>query len=262
VLGALPVAAIDAGLVVRCLEPIWSAKTETASRVRGRIEAVLDWAKAMGYRRGENPAAWKGNLAHALPKRSEVAAVSHHAALPYAELAAFMAELRQRDGMAARALEWTILTACRTGEAIGATWGEFDEEARTWTIPAERMKAGREHRVPLSEPALALLARVDRTGSRIFPLSNMAMAMTLRRMGRGDLTVHGFRSSFKDWASEQTSTPREIVETALAHVNGDRVEAAYARSDLLAKRRDMAERWATFCDGPREAKVIPLRSAV
>jgi integrase len=258
-LGSLPVSAIDTALVVRVLQPIWTTKPETAGRVRGRIEAILDYAKAIGFRTGENPAAWKGNLAHALPARQKVRKVEHHASLPYAELPAFMADLRARDGLAARCLEFVILTACRTGEAIGATWQEIDEEARLWCIPAERMKAGRDHRVPLAGAAMALLADLPRDRAKLFGVSNMAMAMTLRRMGRGDLTVHGFRSTFATWCKD-TGIPAELREMALAHAEGDKVAAAYTSgAEVLDRRRELAERWARFCDGAERGRVMPLR---
>jgi integrase len=248
-LGALPVGAIDTGLVVRVLQPIWTTKPETAGRVRGRIEAVLDYAKAIGFRSGENPAAWKGNLAHALPARHKVRQVEHHASLPYAELPAFMAELRERPGRAARCLEWVILTACRTAEAIGATWPEIDEEARLWCIPGARMKAGRPHKVPLSGAAMALLAELPREAPKLFGGSNMAMAMLLRRMGRANLTVHGFRSTFATWCKD-IGIAAELREMALAHAEGDKVAAAYTSgAEVLDRRRELAERWARFCAG-------------
>jgi integrase len=228
--------------------------------VRGRIESVLDWAAARGYRQGENPARWRGHLDNLLPRRSKIARIKHHAALAYGDLPAFTTELREREGMAARALEFAILTAARTGEVIGATWPEIDLGARLWVIPAERMKAGREHRVPLSEPVAALLVSLPRKGSRVFPVSNMAMLMLLRRMGRDGLTAHGFRSTFSDWCAEQTSTPSEVREMALAHVVGDKVEAAYRRGDLFEKRRDLAEAWARFCGGD-QGDVVPLHRA-
>jgi integrase len=257
-MGELPVAAVDVGLVMKAVEPIWTAKPETASRVRGRIEAVLDWATARGYRQGENPARWKGHLENLLPQKSKVARVEHHAALPYGDLATFIAALRQEDGVAARALEFAILTAARTGEVIGATWAEIDLEARVWAVPAERMKAAREHRVPLSKPACAILAQMQavRQNEYVFPggrvgrpMSNMGMLMLLRRMGRGDLTAHGFRSAFSDWCAEKTNFPSEVREMALAHAVGDKVEAAYRRGDLFEKRRQLADAWARFCDG-------------
>ena len=276
--GDLPVAAIDAGLVVQVLDPIWATKPETASRVRGRIEAVLDAATVRGYRQGPNPAQWKGNLAHILPARSKVRRVEHHAALPFDELPAFLAALGERPGMAARALEFVILTAARTGEALGATWGEIDTEAKVWTVPAARMKAGREHRVPLSAAALDVLDRVRPLAlmtdgkpdpaapvfpgpRRALPMSNMTMLMLLRRMGRDDLTAHGFRSSFSDWAAERTAYPREVVEMALAHAIENKVEAAYRRGDLFEKRRQLMEAWGRFCMAPAASgDVVPMRA--
>jgi integrase len=248
------VAAIDTALIMQILEPIWTAKPETASRVRGRVETILDWAAARGYRQGDNPARWRGHLQRLLPARAKVAPVNHHAALLYGSLPGFMAKLRQQAGTGARCLELTVLTAARTGEAIGARWDEIDMQARTWTVPASRMKSGRPHTVPLSDQATALLAALPRSGELVFegaragrPISNMAMMMTLRRMGRGNLTVHGFRSAFRDWAAEQTSHPNHVVEMALAHAIGDKVEAAYRRGDLLAKRRSLMQDWAKYC---------------
>jgi integrase len=259
-IGALPVAAIDTGMIVRVLQPIWRTKPETAGRVRGRIETILDYAKALGYRSGENPAAWKGNLAHTLPRRSKVAEVEHHASLPYADLPAFMRDLRARAGIAARCLEWTILTACRTGEAIGATWQEIDEEACLWTIPGGRMKAGRDHKVPLAGSAMTLLAGLNRDRAKLFGCSNMAMAMTLRRMGRGDLTVHGFRSTFATWCKD-IGVAAELREMALAHAEGDKVAAAYTSgAEVLDRRRELAERWARYCcEGTERGRVVALR---
>jgi integrase len=261
VLGKLPVQEIDTTLVLKVLEPLWNSRPETANRLRGRLEMVLDYARVIGQRQGENPARWKGHLDHLLPARSKVAKVEHHAALPYRELPGFLRELHQREGVAARALEFAILTAARTGEVIGARWDEIDLTAKLWTIPGERMKAGREHRVPLSEAALEILRPLyeRRTGDRVFPLSNMAMAMLLRRMGRVE-TVHGFRSTFSDWCSEMTNFPSEVREMALAHVVGDKVEAAYRRGDLFEKRRQLAEAWARFCQGETEENVIQLRA--
>jgi integrase len=262
IFGGLPVQAIDTGLVVKAIEPIWTTKPETASRVRGRIESVLDWAAARGYRQGENPARWRGHLENLLAKKSKVRRVEHHAALPYVEISAFMGELRGQEGIAARALAFAILTAARTGEVIGATWAEIDVAARLWTIPAERMKAGKEHRVPLSEAAIAILGQMDQGRGKVFPISNMAMAMLLRRMGRRDLTVHGFRSSFSDWCAERTAFPSEVREMALAHTVADKVEAAYRRGDLFEKRRALAEAWAKFCDTPAAGagEVVPIRA--
>jgi integrase len=270
VFGNLPVQAVDVGLVMKALEPIWSNKSETASRVRGRIESVLDWATARGYRQGENPARWRGHLENLLPKKTKVRRVEHHAALPYSQIAEFMAELRQQDGIAARALEFAILTAARTGEVLGARWGEINIAERLWIVPAERMKASKEHRVPLSDAALAIveqLAAIRSSGECVFPgaspgkpLSNMSMLMLLRRMGRGDLTVHGFRSALTDWATEQTNFPSEVREMALAHSVGNRVEAAYRRGDLFDKRRQLAEAWARYCGEPAQGVVVPLRA--
>jgi len=257
VIGALAVAAIDTGHVTRILEPIWKEKAETAGRVRGRIEAVLDYAKVHGWRTGENPARWKGHLDQALPARAKVSKVEHHAALPWGEIGAFMVELDKQDGMAALVLRFAILTAARTGEAIGARWSEIDMQAAVWTIPPERIKAGKEHRVPLSDDALAVLGeaaklRQDGPDAPVFPaarsgkpLSNMALLMLLRRMGRDDLTAHGFRSSFRDWAAE-TGWPDDLAEAALAHTLG-KVQAAYQRGDLLERRRRLMAAWATFC---------------
>jgi integrase len=256
IFGSLPVQGVDVGLVLKVLEPIWTVKPETAARVRGRIESVLDWAAARGYRQGDNPARWRGHLENLLPTKSKVRRVKHHAALPYAEIGDFIAQLKQHDGVAARALEFTILTAARTGEVIGASWSEMNIAERVWVVPAERMKSDKEHRVPLSDAALAILKQMQaiRQGDFVFasgkarrPISNMAMMMTLRRMGRGDLTVHGFRSSFRDWAAEHTNFPREVAEMALAHAVGDKVEAAYRRGDLFQKRRQLMDAWSRFC---------------
>lgn len=239
--------------VLSVLKPIWSTKAETASRLRGRIERVLNAAKAKGHRSGENPAAWRGHLANLLPKRHKLTR-GHHAAMPYSDVRAFVAKLRDREGVAARALEFTILTAARSGEVRGAVWKEFDIEAGVWTIPAHRMKAGRVHRVPLSPRALAVLELmaplgIDSNGyvfpgnKRDRPLSVMALDMVLRRM-EVDVTVHGFRSSFRDWVGECTEFPRELAETALAHTVGDATERAYRRSDALDRRRALMLSWA------------------
>ena len=250
--GALPVQAVDTALVMKALESIWTKKPETATRVRGRIEAILDWATVRGFRAGENPARWKGHLDKLLPKRSKVATVEHHPALPYDQMGAFMADLRNEQGVGARALEFTILTAARTGEVIGAQWGEIDLEAAVWTVPPNRMKASKEHRVPLSPRAMELVNELRKTwqseyvfpgGRRGKPLSNMALLATLKRMARSDLTAHGFRSTFRDWAAEQTNYPREVAEMALAHTVGDKVEAAYRRGDLFEKRRRLMDEW-------------------
>jgi integrase len=239
---------------MKIVEPLWSKKPETAARVRGRIEAVLDWATARGFRQGDNPARWRGHLDKLLPARTKVRQVKHHAALPYAELPEFMAALRDQDGVSARALEFLILTAARTGEVIGARSAEIKD--KVWTVPAERMKAGIEHRVPLSAPAVAIVEtmRKEQGGKFLFPggkhekpLSNMAMLALLRRMGRADLTAHGFRSTFRDWAAERTNHPREVVEMALAHAIDSKVEAAYRRGDLFEKRCLLMAEWASFC---------------
>jgi len=257
-IGTLSVRDIDTTHVVSVLESIWEAKPETASRVRGRVEAVLDWAKAHRYREDENPARWKGHLDKVLPARTKVRKVRHHAALPYGEVAAFMRTLRGQEGLAARALELAVLTAARTNEVIGARRGEFDLEAGMWTVPAERMKAQRAHRIPLSVSALALVRRLfDDTDSDLLfpggkkdrPLSNMAMLTVLRRMKCTGLTVHGFRSTFRDWAAECTTYPNEMAEMALAHTVDDKVEAAYRRGDMFQRRKQMMDDWATWCEG-------------
>jgi integrase len=266
VLGPLPVAAIDTVLVHRVLEPIWLTKPHAAQRLRERIEAVLDYAKSMKLRSGENPAVWKGNLKSVLPKAKRTGR-EHHAALRYRELPAFMAELRALPGIAARALEFTILTAARTGEARFARWGEFDLQARVWTIPGERMKGGRKHRVPLSDRALAILAELPRDSEVLFGgrsrggfLNQDAMADVLAKLRPG-VTVHGFRSSFRDWAAETTGFPNHVLEMALAHAIGNGVEAAYRRGDLFEKRQRLMSEWAAFCSSPAAGgEVVPLRA--
>jgi integrase len=277
-IGALPVAEIDRPLIIRVLEqpieaergypagPFWKARPETASRVRGRIETVLDWCTGRGFRSGENPAAW-APLKAVLPKRDDVAKVEHHAALPWREIPTFMAQLASREGSAARALEFLVLTAARTGEVIDADWEEIKGDV--WTIPAGRMKARKEHRIPLSKRALELLESLltedgnphvfvgPRAGSG---LSNMSLTMVLRRMRYGAITVHGFRSSFRDWAAETTSFPNHVIEMALAHVVGDKVEAAYRRGELLLKRRQLAEAWGRYCSSAASVgAVVPLK---
>jgi integrase len=257
VFGQLPVHAVDTGLVLKALEPIWTTKPETASRVRGRIESVLDWATARGYRQGDNPARWRGHLDHLLPARATVQKVEHHPALPYTEIRPFVETLRAQPGTSARALEFLVLTAARTGEVIGATWQEIDLKSKVWIVPAERIKGGKEHRVPLSARVLAILEEMKdlrRDGDFVFPggkrgrpLSNSAMLALLERMKRDDLTAHGFRSTFRDWAAERTNYPRDVAEMALAHVIGDKVEAAYRRGDLFEKRRRLMEEWARYC---------------
>jgi integrase len=264
-LGKLAVADVDLGSVLEVLEPIWATKTETASRVRGRIEAVLDWAAVRKLRSGDNPARWKGHLQHVLPARARLAKPKHHAALPYAEVPAFMAALRQRDGIAARALEFTILTAARTGEVTGARWDEIDLAEKTWTVPSARMKGSREHRVPLTDRAIEILTSTPKEdgnafvfiGPRARGLSNMAMAAVLRRMDQEEVTVHGFRSAFRDWAAETTAFPNHVVEMALAHTVGNKVEAAYRRGDLFGKRRRLMAEWAKYCTSLPAEKVGP-----
>jgi len=266
IIGDLPVAEIDTTLVVKVIEPIWMTKTETASRLRGRIEAALDWARVRGYRSGDNPARWRGHVEHLLPRRSKVAPVEHHAALPFSDVGAFFAELRQQKGVAARALEFLILTWGRTGEVIGCRWAEIDTVERLWVLPPERMKANREHRVPLSRRAIAIIGEMQEIRSRrpseyVFPgnkvdepLSNMSLLMTLRRMGHNHLTCHGFRATAKTWADESTNFPNEMVELALAHEVGDKTEAAYRRGSMFEKRRRMAEAWARYCDTPAQER--------
>ena len=260
----LPVDEVDTSGVLACLTPIWQAKPETASRVRGRIERILNAAKAERLRSGENPAAWRGHLDAALPKHAKLTR-GHHAALAYTDMPPFMTDLRARPALAALALELTVLTATRTSEVLNAKWAEFDLEAGLWTIPAKRMKARREHRVALSNRALAIVKELStaRSSEYIFPgqkagkpLSNMAMLMLLERMGRrGTITSHGFRSTFSDWASEVSPFSSELRETALAHTIGNKAEAAYRRGDALEKRRAMMEAWAAWCE-PKEAKVV------
>ncbi|MFJ2364551.1 tyrosine-type recombinase/integrase [Pseudomonas sp. NPDC087697] len=253
VMGSLLVRDIGLPHVLAALEPIWRDKTETASRLRGRIEQVLDWATVRGYRAGTNPARWRGHLDKLLPKPGKIAKVEHHAALPAGESGAFMEKLRQLKGMGARALEFAILTATRSGEVRGAKWAEFDLSAKTWTIPAERMKAGKEHRVPLSPAALALIKVLPKiagselafTAPRGGALSDMTLTAVVRRMNVAAVP-HGFRSTFRDWASERTNYPRDVAEMALAHSIGDKVEAAYRRGDLFDKRRKMMDDWAAF----------------
>jgi integrase len=265
ILGDLPVQAIDVDLVVRVLEPIWKTKNETASRLRGRLENILSWASVRKFRQGDNPARWRGHLEELFAKRS---AAVHHAALPYRDLPDFVAALGGREGIAARALEFTILTACRSGEVLGARWSEIDMQGRLWVIPAGRMKSGREQRVPLSAGAMAILEALPRDGELVFPgtregrpLNNTATMMMLRRMGRGDFTVHGFRSTFRDWAAEVSHFPHEVAEMALAHAVGSKVELAYRRSDLFERRRQLAEEWSAFVTTPPSGEVVPLRRA-
>ncbi len=268
-IGALSVQDVDTGLVLKILEPIWATKSETASRLRGRIENILDWAKARGYRTGENPARWKGHLNQLLPALAKKDRVVHHKAMPYAEVADFVIRLRTTSGVAARCLELTILTASRTNETINATRQEFDLENATWTIPASRMKAKKEHRVPLSPRAVEIVSELlNREGDFLFPqtkkakpLSNMAMLQLLDRM-KVAVTVHGFRSSFRDWAAECTGFSHEVCEMALAHTIPNAAEAAYRRGDLFEKRRRLMEAWAEFINTPRlKGTVIPMKAA-
>jgi integrase len=270
-LGKMNVAAITTSDIFEVLEPIWSAKPETAKRVRERMEKVLDFATALKLRAGDNPARLRGNLDHTLPKQTKVQKVRHHPALPYVEMPPFMAALRKKDGIAPRALEFAILTAARTSEVLGAAWSEIDMDKALWTIPAERMKARRDHRVPLSEPALELLRSLprDTEGEFVFvspmsrgkPMSNMALLKVLKLMKRDDLTVHGFRSTFRDWAAEVTAHEAPVVEMALAHSIGNAVEAAYRRGDLFQKREWLMLDWAGYCagDSRQTAKVVPIR---
>lgn len=282
-IGDLPVRSIVTAHVLQILEPIWNEKPETASRVRGRIETILDAAKAREYREGENPARWRGHIAQLLPARTRLTR-GHHPSLPYEQLGGFMAKLRTREAMAAYALEFAILTAARTGEVLGATWAEVDLDKALWTIPAARMKTAKEHRVPLSERAVEILKTLKPIGSKwLFPasrggkLSSMAMSMLIRRMHETELTAgragffdprqdrmistHGFRSSFRDWADERTAYPWEMKEMALAHTISNKSEAAYRRGDLFEKRRRMMDDWAEYCasENSGEGVVTPIR---
>ncbi|MBP9714699.1 MAG: integrase arm-type DNA-binding domain-containing protein [Sterolibacterium sp.] len=269
IIGKMPVALVDTALVVKVLSPIWQTKTETATRLRGRIESILDWATVSEYRQGDNPARWRGHLDNLLADPSRSKRTVHHPALSWQEVGAFMANLRGQDGIAAKAVELAILTACRSGEVRLATWAEFDLDAALWVIPAERMKAKREHRVPLSVAALALLESMPRMGNQVFPgakpgkaLSDMSLTAVLRRMKRDDITVHGFRSSFRDWCAESVanSFPREVCEHALAHSLPDKVEAAYRRGDLIEKRTMLMQAWADYCGTvPTVANATPIR---
>jgi len=270
-IGKLDVSLIDTAHIMTILEKddFWKTKTETASRVRGRIESVLDWATARKYRTGENPARWKGHLDKLLPARTKVKKAEHHAALPWAEIGAFMESLRDQQGIAARAVEFVILTAVRSGEVRGATWEEFDLDAGMWVIPAERMKAKKEHRVPLSSKALAVLKAQKEAFPMGYvfpgmkagkPLSDMSLTAVLRRMERHDITVHGFRSTFRDWGAEATAYPSEMLEMALAHTISNKVEAAYRRGDMIEKRRRLMQDWSDFCDNKMTGEVVPLRS--
>jgi integrase len=256
-IGDLPVDEIATPHIVKVLEPIWKTIPETASRVRGRIEKILGWATVRGFRSGDNPARWRGHLAELFPAKGKLQNSKNHAALPFTDVPQLMAELRDRPSITALALEFCILTAARTGEVLGATWDEIDFAAKTWTIPAARMKAGKLHRVPLAPRALEILASLPRDGKALFPLTHTAMLELLRRMGRDDVTVHGFRSSFRDWASERTSYPEVVAEQALAHAVGSKVQRAYHRTDLFEKRRRLMADWATWC-----ARPIPTAATV
>jgi len=273
-IGDMAVAAVDLPAVLRVLRPIWTgpgARPETASRLRGRIESVLSWAAVHGYRHGENPAQWRGRLDAILPSKAKVVRVEHHPALPYSEIGAFMADLRQQEGTAARALEFLILTAARVSEISAATWDHVDLSGALWIVPPARIKAGREHRVPLSEPALEILRKLApaKAVGHIFPstrrskvVSSASMLDVLRRIRPGDLTVHGFRSTFRDWAAEQTNFPSEAAEMALAHAVSDKVEAAYRRGDMIERRRQLMEAWGRYCGTvAKGGKVVPIRGA-
>ena len=271
IFGGLPVAVVDIRLVMKVLQPIWTTKTETASRLRGRIESVLDWATTSGYRQGENPARWKGHLENLLPAKAKVAPVQNFAAIAYTDLPGFMAELAKTGSIGVLALRFAILTATRTGEVIGARWDEIDLDNKLWTIPAARMKAGKEHRVPLSEAAVAILGLLKKLPASpfLFPadhpsrhVSHSVMLMALRRLGHDGITVHGFRSCFSDWCAERTHFPSEVREMALAHSVGNRVEQAYRRGDMFAKRRQLMEAWAKFATTPApEGAVVSLSRA-
>jgi integrase len=281
IIGKLPVNLIGTDHVMKVLEPIWHDKTDTAKRVRGRIETVLNYATVRKFRHGDNPARWDGYLSELLARPSRLAPVQHHAALNFKAMGEFMAQLRQRDGIGPLALDFTVLTCARTAETLGATWDEIDLDEGVWTVPANRIKAGKEHRVPLAKPALAVLHKAramtekiggkiaksdfvfpnDRTGDRMSPNALLAL---LKRMKRADVTVHGFRSAFRDWVGEETNFPNDLAELALAHKVADKVEAAYRRGTMFEKRRKLAEAWASYCAKPvaaKDGKIIPMRSA-
>jgi integrase len=257
-IGAMPVASIDTALVLKVLKPIWETKTKTAGDVRSRIELVLNWAKIHGHRDGENPARWKGHLDNALPKPSKVAKVKHHPAMPYSDVPGFIGELRRKTAVGARPLEWTILAASRSEETLGAEWSEIDFEKGIWTMPAPRMKADADHRVPLTDRMIEILKGQPASNGRyIFPgqrgskkISGASMWHLLRGIRLSSETVHGFRSSFRDWAAEQTAHPSDVIEMALAHTIANKVEAAYRRSDLFEKRRQLMADWAAYCARP------------
>ncbi len=270
IVGEMPIKNVDIALVLRILEPIWTIKTETASRLRSRLENILDWATTHGYRIGDNPARWKGHLENLLPKPSKVRKIEHHAALPYSQMHTFMKALRQHDSISALALEFLVLTAARTSEVIAATWDEIELKEKVWTIPANRMKAEREHSVPLSSRCIEILNKAIfiRQSDFIFPggkvskgLSNAAMDKLLQVTLNYDCTVHGFRSSFRDWAGECTNYPRDLCEMALAHTIKDKTEAAYRRGEMLEKRRRMMSDWQRYCDTVIDvgSDAIPIR---
>jgi integrase len=261
-LPVLPVAEIDTATVLRVLTPIWTTKSETAAKLRARIEAVMDQAKVLGHRDGENPARWKGCLAKLLPAPGKVRRVEHRAAMPYSDVPQFMARLRARGSIDARALEFAVLVAARSAEVLGARWQEFDLDNAIWTVPGKRMKGGKEHRVPLSSAALKIVKAVKSDSDLVFPVadqSGRAIYRELKRAGVG-ASAHGFRSTFRDWAAEQTTFPNHVIEQALAHSIG-KIEAAYRRSDLFEKRRELMNAWARFCTDAGDADVVPLRTA-
>lgn len=253
VIGDLPVAEITTADVLQCVQPIWQSRTETASRLRRRIERVLAWATTHGYRSGPNPAAWSDHLNILLPPAGKISPVAHHPALAFANVPSFVRKLRGRQGVAPRAMEFLILTAARTAEVLGAEWSEFDIDGATWVVPGERMKTGREHRVPLAGRAIEILRALPRGGAGPFQLSDTALRQLLRRMKCSGITPHGFRSSFRDWASEIAGAPRDIAEAALSHVLGNEVERAYHRTTLFDKRRRLMTDWATHCSGQAPA---------
>ena len=271
VIGALPVPSIDTAAVMRVLTPLWSTKTETASSIRARIESILDWAKVAGHRDGDNPARWDGHLEQMLPRKAKVAPVQGHAALAWAALPAFMVTLRQHPDRAARALEFAILTAARTNEVLQADWSEIDLATRTWTVPAARMKMAREHHVPLSDAAMALLRALPGPHTGLVfpgfrpgrPLAKMSLLLLVRHLGQDVVTVHGFRSTFSTWAAERTKFASEVVELALAHTIGNKVARAYRRTDQFEERAGLMARWADFCAGKLQAgaEVVELRRA-
>jgi len=265
-LGKLPVDAIDTPLIMKVLQPIWDRIPESASRLRGRIESILDWATVSGFRQGDNPARWKGHLEHLLAAPRKVKPKQNMAAMPYAAVPAFMAQLKAARGMSARALEFAILAAARSGEVRGAVWSEFDLDHAVWEIPGPRMKTGKSHRVPLSRRCIAILRALPRQDDLVFPgraggrMADSNLVYLLHKLGHGDVTVHGFRSSFRDWCGEYTNFPREVCEAALAHAVGDRVEMAYRRGDALEKRRRLMQAWTDFCARPAPAgEVVALR---